>query len=177
MAPPTATREALIDAGVLVAERHGLGSLSVNRVVDEAGYAKGTFYVHFPDREAFVAAIHERFYERVERRVAAAIGATEPGPERLGRGMIAYLDACLEERGVKALLTEARGAGEALTSRQATFAALAEPSLKAMGWKDVKVAGRLFVALTSEAALIELEAGRKVPAARRVLERLIALGA
>jgi len=39
------TREALLDAGTAVAGRYGLAGLSVNRVVAEAGVAKGTFYV------------------------------------------------------------------------------------------------------------------------------------
>ena len=41
------TRDALLDAGTRVAERHGLAGLSVNRVVAEAGVAKGTFYVQY----------------------------------------------------------------------------------------------------------------------------------
>lgn len=174
MPPPTAnpTRDVLLDAGVSVAERHGLARLSVNLVVEEAGLAKGTFYVHFADRDAFVDAIHERFYERVSARVAEALDGIEPGAERLRRGMIAYLDACLADRAVKALLTEAR-AGRDMASRQATFAALAEPSVRAMGMRDARVTARLFMALTSEAALLELEAGRRVPAARRAIESLL----
>src|ERR1700751_6027937 len=70
----TGTREALLDAGVAVAARDGLAGLSVNRVVDEAGVAKGTFYVHFADREAFVDALHARFHERVEQAAARATG-------------------------------------------------------------------------------------------------------
>ena len=59
------TLELLLDAGVKVAEEHGLAGLSVNRVVAEAGVAKGTFYVHFTDRNAFIDALHERFHDRV----------------------------------------------------------------------------------------------------------------
>src|SRR5262245_54238783 len=77
------TREALLDAGVAVAELHGLAGMSVNRVVAQAGVAKGTFYVHFADREAFVDALHGRFYARVGEAVAAAVGEAPPGPERL----------------------------------------------------------------------------------------------
>ena len=41
------TREALLDAGAVVAERDGLAGLSVSAVAEAAGVAKGTFYVHF----------------------------------------------------------------------------------------------------------------------------------
>src|SRR4029077_12327145 len=97
------TREALLDAGVVIAERHGLSGLSVNRVVAEAGVAKGTFYVHFDDREAFVDALHRRFHSRVEEAVLAATEDLPPGADRILRGVEAYLDVCLEDSAVKAL--------------------------------------------------------------------------
>ncbi len=42
-----------------------------------------------------------------------------------------------------------------------------------MGWRDARVAARLLVAMTSEAALLELEAGRRLPAVRRSLRQLV----
>jgi TetR/AcrR family transcriptional repressor of nem operon len=102
------TYEMLLDAGVAVAEREGLAGLSVNRVVAEAGVAKGTFYVHFADREAFVDALHARFHERVAQAVATVSADTPPGAERIVRGVEAYLDVCLADRAVKALALEAR---------------------------------------------------------------------
>src|SRR5215475_7550814 len=97
------THEALLDAGVAVAEAHGLSGLSVNRVVAEAGVAKGTFYVHFETREAFVDALHARFHARVEQAVLAATRELPPGEERILSGVEAYLDVCLEDSAVKAL--------------------------------------------------------------------------
>lgn len=175
--PPPAhrTRAALLDAGVAVAERDGLAGMSVNGVTAEAGVAKGTFYVHFADREAFVDALHERFYARVGQLVAAATEGVPPGRERLLRAARAYLDACLADRAVKALLLEARaqGALSAAASREELFASAAESSFRAIGWGDVRVAARLFVRMTSEGALLELEAGRRLPAVRRSLARFL----
>src|ERR1035437_6950514 len=105
---PSPTRERLLDAGVAVAERHGLAGLSVNRVVAEAGVAKGTFYVHFADRTAFVDALHERFHARVIDAVAEATDGVAPGAERIVRGAEAYLDVCLRDQAVKALAPAAR---------------------------------------------------------------------
>ncbi len=174
--PPThRTRELLLDAGVAVAERDGLAGMSVNNVTAEAGVAKGTFYVHFADREAFVDALHERFYARVGQLVGAATDGLPAGRERLLRATRAYLDACLADRAVKALLLEARaqGALSAATSREELFAAAAEPSFRAIGWGDVRVAARLFVRMTSEGALLELQAARRLPAVRRSLARFL----
>jgi TetR/AcrR family transcriptional repressor of nem operon len=139
------THQTLLDAGVAVAEREGLGGLSVNRVVAQAGVAKGTFYVHFADREAFVDALHEAFHERVRGAVAAATAGVPAGAERLVRGVEAYLDVCLADRAIKALALEARAAAQLLAAK------------------------------TSEIAIRELEAGRRLPAARRSLRRFLGL--
>lgn len=170
------TREALLDAGVAVAAREGLAGLSVNRVVAEAGVAKGTFYVHFPDREAFVDALHARFHQRVEDAVARATAGVEPGAEGIWRGAEAYLDVCLSERAIKALAIEARTDGaltESMSARIDRFTASAVPSFRSMGWPDAKAAARLFAAMTSELAVRELEAGRRLPASRRALRRFL----
>jgi TetR/AcrR family transcriptional regulator, transcriptional repressor for nem operon len=172
------THQLLLDAGVAVAEREGLAGLSVNRVVAEAGVAKGTFYVHFADREAFVDALHARFHDRVEAVVAQATAQTPAGAEQIWRGAEAYLDVCLSDRAIKALALEAR-ADAALTAsmsaRHERFAASAIPSLRAMGWPDATAASQLLAAMTSEIAIRELEARRKLPAQRRSLRRFLGL--
>jgi AcrR family transcriptional regulator len=170
------TRELLLDAGVAVAESEGLAGLSVNRVVREAGVAKGTFYVHFADREAFVDALHERFHARVRAAAGAATAGTEPGAEQIVRAVEAYLDVCLADRAVKALSLEARTDAAltvSMSRRHEAFVASAVPSFRAMGWPDAPAAAQLLAAMTSEIALRELEAGRRVPAARRALRRFL----
>ena len=170
------TREALLDAGVAVAEEQGLAGLSVNRVVARAGVAKGTFYVHFADRDGFVDALHSRFHARVEGAVAAATEGTPQGAERLYRGVDAYLDVCLADRAVKALALEARSdptLSEPMARRHERFAASAVPSFKAMGWPDARASAQLLAAMTAEIAVRELDAGRRLPAARRALRRFL----
>jgi TetR/AcrR family transcriptional regulator, transcriptional repressor for nem operon len=171
------TREALLTAGVAVAERGGLSGLSVNRVVAEAGVAKGTFYVHFDDREAFIDALHARFHDRVQEAVAAATAGTPAGAERILRGVEAYLDVCLADRAIKALALEARAEATlsaSMSARHERFATTAVPSFKAMGWPDAGAAAQLLAAMTSEVAIRELEAGRRLPGARRALRRFLA---
>jgi len=170
------TRELLLAAGVAVAEREGLAGLSVNRVVAEAGVAKGTFYVHFADREAFVDALHAAFHARVLEAASEATDGVPAGPEQLVRGAEAYLDVCLADRAIKALLLEARtdaALTASLSARHERFAASAVPSFKAIGWPDARAASQLLAAMTSEIAIRELEAGRRLPAARRSLRRFL----
>jgi AcrR family transcriptional regulator len=166
------TRGALLDAGELVADRRGLAGLSVAAVVERAGVAKGTFYVYFADREVFVDALHQRFYARVSAAVSGAVEGLEPGRELLLSAIEAYLDACLANRAVKALVFDSRAQGSltaTMRKREEMFALLARPSLAAMGIAPAPIAARLLVAMTSEAALIELEAGRGVPGARKTI--------
>jgi AcrR family transcriptional regulator len=173
---PGGTAEALLDAGVEVAQSQGLAGLSVNRVVAEAGVAKGTFYVHFADRKAFVDTLHARFHARVEDAVAQAVAGISPGPDRIVRGAEAYLDVCLEDRAVKALALEARSDPDlapAMSARHERFAASSVPSFKAMGWPDATAAAQLLAAMTAEIAIRELDAGRRLPAARRSLRRFL----
>ncbi|HET6506750.1 MAG TPA: helix-turn-helix domain-containing protein [Baekduia sp.] len=173
---PHATADALLDAGVAVAERHGLAGLSVNRVVAEAGVAKGTFYVHFADRDAFVDALHARFHDAVDAAVGTAIAGVPPGAEQLLAGVNAYLDVCLRDRTVKALALEARSdpaLSAAMASRHDRFAAIAAPSFKAMGWPDASASAQLLSAMVSEIAVRELDAGRRLPAQRRALRRYL----
>jgi AcrR family transcriptional regulator len=170
------TRERLLDAGVSVAERYGLTGLSVNRVVAQAGVAKGTFYVHFSDRSAFVDALHARFHARVIDAVSNATDGLPDGPERIVCGAEAYLDVCLEDRAVKALAMEARSDPEltsSMSARHERFAAAAVPSFKAMGWRDAPTAAQLFAAMTAEIAMRELAARKPLPAARRTLRRFL----
>ncbi|WCB96322.1 hypothetical protein DSM104299_05079 [Baekduia alba] len=166
------TRAALLQGGRVVAERDGLPALSVAAVVKEAGVAKGTFYVHFTDRDAFVAALRDDSRARIAEHVSEHIGDLEPGIERLTTGLTAYLDACLANRTVKAVIQEVRDDA----GGRASLAALVEGNLRAMGWHDAPSAARLVVAMAVEVALAEHESGAKQHGARRWLRRLVERG-
>jgi AcrR family transcriptional regulator len=174
------TRELLLDAGAAVAAREGLAGLSVNRVVAEAGVAKGTFYVHFAHREAFVDALHAGFHERARAAVDRATAGIEPGAELLLAGTVAYLDACLSDRAIKALALEVRTEGaltDAMAARHDRFVEGTIPSFRAMGWPDARAAAQLLSAMTNEIAVRELEAGRRLAPARRTLARFLGVPA
>ncbi|MFD1524392.1 TetR/AcrR family transcriptional regulator [Pseudonocardia yunnanensis] len=172
------TREALLDAGAALAEEHGLAGVSVNMVVARAGVAKGTFYVHFKDRAAFVDAMHARFHARVEAAVGEAIAGLPPGAERLFRGSEAYLDLSLANRGVKALSLDARSdpaVQGSMEARRERLAAAGVADLEAMGWDDAEEAAQLLGAMTREISVLEFDAGHRLPASRRVLKRFLGI--
>jgi TetR/AcrR family transcriptional regulator, transcriptional repressor for nem operon len=172
------TREALLDAGAALAEEHGLAGVSVNMVVARAGVAKGTFYVHFKDRAAFVDAMHARFHARVEAAAAGAIAGLPPGAERLYRGFEAYLDVSLANRGVKALSLETRSdpaVQDSMQARRERLAAAGVADVEAMGWDDAEAAARLLAAMTREISALEFDAGHRLSAPRRALKRFLGI--
>jgi TetR/AcrR family transcriptional regulator, transcriptional repressor for nem operon len=172
------TRESLITTGLAIAERVGLSGMSVNRIVEEAGVAKGTFFHHFPDRSAFLVALHREFHERLLTKIGASVSGVAPGRDRLLRAANAYLDACLRDRGVRALLLEARAdpqiAQEIAVRNERTAQEMAR-DFAAMGWAHSLDSARLWNGLTVEAALLELQAGRRRVELRAVLSQFLAL--
>jgi AcrR family transcriptional regulator len=170
------TRETLLRAGEVVAEREGLSGLSVAAVATRAGVAKGTFYLYFDDRESLIDALHERFYAQVTEAVSRAVAGLPAGRKLLLAAIEAYLDVCLTNHAIKALVFETRAQSTLTTTmkdREALFARLAEPSMRAIGMTPAHISARLIVALISEAALIEMETGRKVPGARKSISTLL----
>lgn len=166
------TRHALIDAGLRLAERTGLGGLSINLLVEEARVSKGTFFHHFGDRASYLVALHRDFHDRVLTEILAAIDGLEPGSDRLLTAAMTYLDACLRDRGVRALLLEARAEpliASEVSARNARNAKLCEPDFRAMGWPRPRESARLWVAMAAEAALVELAARRRIPRTRAAL--------
>lgn len=170
------THDKLIDAALRLAESRPLAQISIDDIVREAKVAKGTFYVHFVDRGQFLAALTQRFQRSMFRAMAASVGDLPPGRDRLIAGALAALDACHEHLGVKSILIEARGEPAVVVAtarRNVEMAAAAVADLAALGVADPHASARLFVAVVSEAALMEVEAGGVDGAARRAVVELV----
>ena len=156
------TRQVLLDAGLELASNVSLTKLTVDAIVQKAGVAKGTFYVHFADRAAFLVALHAQFHDQLRDAILHATKGLAPGGWRLRKGTQTYLNECLHKRAVKAFLLDARCEAPITVEvqhRNTEFAALAEPDFMALGWPDAKTSAYLFVTLVAEVALIELETG------------------
>ncbi len=171
------TREALINTGLRLAERTGLGGLSINLLVEEAGVSKGSFFHHFGDRTSYLLALHREFHDRIFAEILDAAQDTAPGPERLLISSRTYLDACLRNRGVRALLLEARAErpiADEIRARNKAAADFCRADFQAMGWPHSYESALLWIGLVVEAALIELDAGGRRPAVRAALARFTA---
>ncbi len=89
---PAGTREALIQAGMAELAANGLQEPSLDAICARAGYTRGAFYVHFEDREDFVAAV----MERVLSGFLDAIMATGSGEHDLAQTVAAFTVALPE---------------------------------------------------------------------------------
>jgi len=170
------TRAALVDAGLRLAERLSIAELSANRVVAEAGVSKGTFFHHFPNRVQYLLALHAGFHDHLDAEMAEAIADLSPGRERLRAAQRAYMDGCLRNRGVRALLLEAR-AERAITdrigARNEALAHVAAADFRAMGWSYPVESARLWIGMVVEAALLELDGAGASSAVRAALEHYL----
>jgi TetR/AcrR family transcriptional regulator, transcriptional repressor for nem operon len=170
------TREALIDAGLRLAERTGLAGLSVNLVVQEASVAKGTFFHHFGDRASYLLALHREFHDRLTAQIQAAIDGMPPGGRRLTLIATTYLDGCLRDRGVRALLLEARAepaVTDEIARRNHASAELCEADFDALKRTHPYESAQLWIGMVAEAALVEYQAATALPGLREALERFV----
>jgi hypothetical protein len=100
----------------------------------------------------------------------------QPGKERLAAAATTYLDGCLRDRGVKALLLEARGhlpIADEVTRRNRMSVDVVAGDFEALGSQYPREAARLWIAATAECALMELERGSRDPAARSALNEVV----
>ncbi|RDI47183.1 TetR/AcrR family transcriptional regulator [Nocardia mexicana] len=170
------TRTELLDAGLRLAGHMGLAQMSVNRIVTEAGVAKGSFFHHFGDRSGYLRALHRTFHDRMLAPLLNDLDNRPPGCDRLWYSAIDYLDAFLEQPGVRAVLLEARAEAavlEEIHARNESLARRAEPDFAAMGWPHPLEGARLWIRLVAEAALIEFDSGAIQPEMRTALRHYL----
>jgi AcrR family transcriptional regulator len=61
-----------VRAGRKLFSEHPVDAVAIDDIVREAGVAKGSFYKHFPDKEALLAAVVRRIRQRIEGEVRGA---------------------------------------------------------------------------------------------------------
>jgi TetR/AcrR family transcriptional regulator, transcriptional repressor for nem operon len=169
---PDGKRISLLDAGLHLADRYGLANMSVNDVAAEAGVGKGSFYVHFVDRSAFLLELHRGFHDELMEEVLSASDGMAPGMARLSATTTAFLDTCLAARTVRALLLDMRSelqVADEIAGRSAQLTRMVEQDLRAAGWPDPAPAARLYMGMCTETAIAELARGRRDNTLRRSL--------
>lgn len=81
--PRTAqTRSRLLEAGRRLFARHGPDAVTSHAIAAEAGYASGTFYLHFKHKQALFQELADEAASELESRLAA-VAAADLDPRQL----------------------------------------------------------------------------------------------
>ena len=85
-------KNALIQAGVEILSKEGVGGLSLRKVAQRAGVSHNAPYSHFPDKQSLIAAISTEGFKQLYDEVEIAILSHPDDPKRqLQDGASAYL--------------------------------------------------------------------------------------
>jgi AcrR family transcriptional regulator len=91
------TRAALLQAGQTLFAARSVDGVTIDDIVAEADVAKGSFYNHFPDKDALAGELANRARSRVEA-LAARLGAGIADPaERVARAVCGFARQALED--------------------------------------------------------------------------------
>jgi TetR/AcrR family transcriptional repressor of nem operon len=78
------SRAALIEQGTQLMLRSGYAGTGLAELLQAAGVPKGSFYNHFPSKEAFGVELVRHYYAWHDQRLASLLAETDRGPlERL----------------------------------------------------------------------------------------------
>jgi AcrR family transcriptional regulator len=87
--------ERILDAAQHVLVEHGFDGASTNRIARTAGISPGSLYQYFPNKDAVVGAVIDRYSDELSARVAAAVSRQldQPAPHYVRSSIAALLDA------------------------------------------------------------------------------------
>ncbi|HEX4182054.1 MAG TPA: TetR/AcrR family transcriptional regulator [Caulobacteraceae bacterium] len=110
------TRAALIAAGRRLYCERPVDAVTVDDIVQAAEVGKGSFYNHFPDREAFVRAISAQVRSRIEHAVDRTNAGIEDPARRLARAVCTYLRYALDDPEGAGVLVQIHSGHTSLTA-------------------------------------------------------------
>jgi AcrR family transcriptional regulator len=67
------TRRAFVQAAISLIIERGYDAVTVTDIAEQAGYGRGTFYLHFENKEDVVWSILRRYFENLNMRIAASL--------------------------------------------------------------------------------------------------------
>jgi AcrR family transcriptional regulator len=76
-------KNALINAGVEILARDGVGGLSLRKVAKQAGVSHAAPYAHFADKQALIAAISTEGFKQLYSQIEAVKQTYQTSPETL----------------------------------------------------------------------------------------------
>jgi TetR/AcrR family transcriptional regulator, transcriptional repressor for nem operon len=81
------TQTRILEAAQQLMLREGFHSVSVDRIIAAAGVSKGTFFYHFPTKDALPSALLRLFIQRQGEQIQASFAATAREADPLVRAL------------------------------------------------------------------------------------------
>ncbi len=91
------TRAALVQAGVTLFSARSVDGVAIDDIVAAADVAKGSFYNHFPDKDALAREIAEQVRGAVEAMAAFVNQGVEDPAERVARALCVFARQAAEQ--------------------------------------------------------------------------------
>ena len=85
------TRQALLDAGSRLLAEKPIDAIAIDEIVRAAGVAKGSFFNHFEDKDAFGRAVARQLRAELETAVAETNHGIEDPARRVARSVCLYV--------------------------------------------------------------------------------------
>jgi len=131
------------------------------------------FIEEFGSVDEYLVQAHKKFLDGLLARMIQESGNLAPGIDRIMRSSLAQLNACLEQRSLRAWFAEARRkvprVAEDLHVRNRGTAMMISIELKTLGCKRPMIIARLYGQMMLEAAQMEADAGGPIPELRQAL--------
>jgi AcrR family transcriptional regulator len=140
------TMEAIFEATIQVLLREGIHQLTTTRVAVRAGVSVGTMYQYFPNKQALIYALNERYLEMLAEKIEATCRAQNGAP--LSDMVEALVQAYWQAKTERADVTRALYRSVVEMDNDALVHAFAA---------RVNLATTAMLASTSDAAITDLE--------------------
>jgi TetR/AcrR family transcriptional regulator, transcriptional repressor for nem operon len=175
--PAYRQRELLIQAGFELAEKLSPAQLTAGTLARRAGLAARSLTLQFGGLERYAETLQAIHYEETRRETLAAVHGLAPGAARILRATQAYFDFAFNRRGLRAWLSELRARSPAMQLQwrmdNQLYAQFLATELALCGWPHPVAGARLYIAGVLELVRDEQRENRRLPAARRALERFL----
>jgi AcrR family transcriptional regulator len=103
------TRAALLAAARGLFAERGYAGVSTEDIVAAAAVTRGALYHHYRDKRDLFQAVFEQLEADLVARLAGAVGDATDAYTAIDRGLVAFLDACLEQDVARIALLDAPG--------------------------------------------------------------------
>jgi AcrR family transcriptional regulator len=93
------TRAQLLAAARALFARQAVESITVDDVIQEAGVAKGTFYVHFRDLQALITSVADELVASIDDFLQPVRLSIDDPAQRIAYGCSCFIDKALSDPG------------------------------------------------------------------------------